>query len=443
MTRRILKGAGVWALTMGICMALMWAVCALIPQSSIQRSSERSADYFSGRGTYYLLAEGRRFTLVDNYSDCVLLNVIYNIDSSDALRSMIRAQMHHIEGEDCRADYRSAVYEGAEPDNSYSRYWHGSQVLLRPLLTFVSIEGCRRILFGLLMALNAVLCALLVRRSAVRALLVYVAGMLMIHFWMAYFAIQFVTTLLVSSGACIAVALLWRGDMPMERRMSRMTAICIVSGACVCFMDFLTCETVAFSIPAILWLMLYAERRGERLSIRAMTGAVCRWGGAWLAAYAAAFALKWLLVLLVMGPDGFREVFTHAAVRVNDVLDVFEDGRSYTVMETGVGLLLARNIACLIPGLENQTVGGALVIAAGIAALVGLCLYIFGGSHTDIALMLALVLVALVPFARLVLLASHSLTHYFFTYRALIAPAMALPAMLVYGTARGKKKKRR
>lgn len=434
MIRRVLKGAGVWALVMGLCVSLLWAVCAFIPQSSIQRGSELSSEFFSDHEIFHLLSEDRYFTFVDNYSDCVLLNVIYHTDSNDAFRSIVRSEMYHVEGRDMREDYRLSVMEGMPPDNDYSRYWHGSQVLLRPLLTFTSIEGCRRILFGAVLAMNAVLAVLLVRRRAFRALGIYAFGMLSIHFWMAYFAIQYVTTQLVSSAACIAVALMW--DMPMQQRKQRMTAVSIASGAIVCFVDFLTCETIAFTIPAILWLLLYAESAQPKEGVKQLAGAVCRWGAAWAAAYAAAFALKWVLVLLVMGTEAFETVFTRASIRFDRVLNVVEGEGAYSVRESGVGLMLARNLGCLLPRDFELRVGGMLALFGGVAAAAGLCLYIFARKDVDLALLLALGLVALVPFARYLLLTGHTLDHYFYSYRALIAPVMALAAMLVYGTAR-------
>ena len=82
------------------------------------------------------------------------------------------------QGNAIHLDFAAAVSEGKAPNNEYSRYWHGSQVLLRPLLTFLSIQGCRLALFGLLMALLVWLAVRLVRMRRVRVLVILLIGLL-------------------------------------------------------------------------------------------------------------------------------------------------------------------------------------------------------------------------------------------------------------------------
>lgn len=166
MIRRFLKCSGVFAVTLAVCAALLWIVCALIPQSAILPAMQEAEAYFSAMDESALVLEGNIGSRKDEYADIALFDVIYHVDAAHPFASAIAAPYYRTEGEDIREDFRRSVVEGVLPNSEYSRYWHGSQVLLRPLLTFTSIEGCRAALFGLLLAMNVVLAAVMMATAA-------------------------------------------------------------------------------------------------------------------------------------------------------------------------------------------------------------------------------------------------------------------------------------
>jgi len=432
---------------LGVCMALLVAVCDLIPHSAIEPAMQRAEMYFSAHDGFPVLWPQALGTRVDNYADAALFDVIYHVDSQKPVESMIAARYYRNEGSDIREDFRRSVTEKLPPNNEYSRYWHGSQVLLRPLLLFTSIEGCRLILFALLLGLNAWLAVLLVRRRALRPLLIYTAGMLAVHFWMCAFALEYIMTFLVMTAACIAVVLVWNRCGDPQRRERRMTAVCISGGVLVCFLDFLTAETLVFTVPVLLWLMLCREN-GQRLPLRRVLGLLARWGAAWLCAYAAAFSVKWALVYLVLGKDAFLNALASAAYRVNREMEVAGAPETLTIRSSGrISMMLAHNIGCLFPVSSGLGRVFVLATAGAVLAAAGAALYLFRGRDTDGAFAAGALLTGLVPYARFVALSSHSLDHYFFTYRAQMAAVMALLAVLVYSLkpseVLGKKKRRK
>lgn len=447
--RRIMNGIICFASTLLICMSLLFAVCALIPQSGIRQGCLDSEAYFSANEGFPLLFEKNLGSRLDNYADAALINVIYNVDSARPLYTMIAAPYYRIEGNDIRADLHSAVVDGLAPNNEYARYWHGSQVLLRPLLTFTSVTGCRMILFVLLLALNAVLAYLLIRQRALRPLLIYIASLLVVQFWMTAFTLEYVMTFLVTAGVCIAAAVCVRRDLPAEIFRQRMTCIFIVSGAVTCFLDFLTTETISFTVPFLLVMMLHKESGRDRLSLKKTLSLLFKWGAAWLAAYAAMFLVKWILVLLVLGKEAFFGVFSSAAYRIDRSVAAPGSAASSTVFTSRLPMMLARNIGCLFPVSSQLTVTFILLTTLGILLLLGAIFYLFRGKRVDGAFIAGQLLTGCIPYLRFLALSSHAHDHYFFTYRAQIAPVMALLAVMAYslkpsdvlGT--GKKKRRR
>jgi len=445
--RSVLKNIGVFWGVLGICFCLLFSVCALIPQSSIQANCEKALDYFSSHDSFPMLLPDTLGTCTDNYADAALMDVVYNTDVSRPLYSVIAAPYYRIEGEDIRLDLHRSIIDGLSPNSEYSRYWHGMQIFVRPLLTFTSITGCRLILFFLLLALTCVLSAQLLRRKAFRPLIIYLASLLLVQFWVTAFCLEYVSVFLITTAACIAAVSAL--NLPERKsRIRRMTVILIASGTLTCFFDFLTAETLTFTIPTLLFLLLLKEE-GASLSLRETFRLLARLGAAWLAAYAAAFAVKWLLVLFVLGKDAFMNVFESAAVRISHV---FASENGIPLSETyslSLPLMLARNLGCLFPLSMKIKVSAVFGSVAAVLSVLAAVFYLFRGKKTDGAFLFAMLALSLIPFARFFVLSSHSHDHFFFTYRAQMSTIMAIIAAMVYSLRpseilrTGKKQRRR
>ena len=397
------------------CVLLLLAVIAAIPQRAIEDNCREAADYFSSHEAFPLLIDGVEGSRMDNYADTALLDVIFCADSAQPLRSLILAPYYRNEGQDIRADFQSAV-SGAAPNNEYARYWHGSQLLLRPLLMVTSIEGCRRVLFFLFLALNAALAVVLVRKKAYFPLVGYFAALVCIHFYTAAFTLEYIMVLLTMSAASLAVVTL----------KDNLTTVFLLSGTVTCFLDFLTAETLSFTIPALLALMLLQK---ERQPLMTHLLRLVKWGAAWLGSYAAMFAIKWLAVLAMAGEETFRNIFSFAALRI-DGQTLLSDGTVGTVTPLTA---LARNLAALIPFVnENASVTAVILTAAAVVLLIFAALYLFHGDNLDMGYLLSLLLVGLLPYVRYLLIFSHAHVHYFFTFRAQMALLLAIFAICVH-----------
>ena len=408
-----------FAVTLLACMLLLFTVCAAIPQSAVAEGCREAAVYFAQNEGFPLLVDGVEGTRRDNYADCALFNVIYNTDASSPLSSMIQAPYYRVEGNDIREDYKAAI-EGKAPNNNYARYWHGSQIFLRPLLTFTSVEGCRQILFAVLLILNGILAFLLIRKKHFIPALAYFGALLSVRFWVAAFTLEYITVFLILTSLCIAIVK-FSEKQASEERHRALLLLCTVGGTVTGFFDFLTAETLTFTIPVLLFLML--NRKSEEiLSFKKQFKRLFSWGMAWLLAYAATFAVKWLLVLAFSGPEAFANIFNDALYRIGG------EGESISLMMVPI-----RNLAALLPFSEGITVAGVVLYTLAILAVTGAVLYLFRGDKPNLPYMGILGLLALLPYARFFLLMNHSYVHSFFTYRAQMATVLALIAILAHG----------
>lgn len=438
--KRAMRYAGVFALVLVVCVTLALLVCH-IPQSAIEQNSRISADMLMQQEAFPLLCGDWLNSRADNYADSNLLNVIYHTDSDHPFHSFIAAPYYRVEGESAQENYYQAAVLGYAPNSEYARYWHGSQVLVRPLLTFTTITGVRLILFGLLLALNAWLVALLLRHNQRRIACIYIAGLVAVSFWMTAASLEYIMTFLVMTAVCIAACRICLNgdDAALD---CRLVSLFILSGAVTCFVDFLTTETLAFTVPFVLCLMI-RKQQGRLDSFRQEFWRMVRCGAAWLAAYAAMFAVKWGLVLSVLGRDAFLNALSSAALRMDGSIQ----SAGLSAMEAGsLGMqtsgALLRNLACLFPVSTQVTVPVVLLLVFGGLAIFGAVFYLFRRDPVDGSFLALLALAAAIPYVRFVCLSNHSYIHYFFTYRAQMASVMAALGMLAYSTGPVKKKKR-
>lgn len=449
--KRAARSVSVFLLASLSCIALLLLVCK-IPQSAIEENSRLSAQYLVKEDAFPLVAGRLIGSRGDNYADSNLLNVIYHVDSDRAFYSLIASPYYRVEGESAQENYHDTVVLSLGPNADYARYWHGSQVLIRPLLVLTSVKGIRLALFALLIALNLWLIARLLRQGQRYAAIIYIAGLLLTGFWMTAFSLEYIMTFLVMTAACIGVSFLCRdasapkGDSPAACRAPvaaaqarQMTALFIVSGVVTCFLDFLTTETLTFTVPYLLYLFLLKSQ--DRLgTLRRELSRMAKWGAAWLASYAAMFAIKWGLIGVTLGTSAFADALRSAAVRMDGSILAagLSAGEAGSRLQQMSGALL-RNLACLFPVTTDVSKPAVLMLTWGVLAVSFAVFYLLRKDPVDGRLIALLALTAAIPYARFLCLSNHSYIHYFFAYRAQMAAVMALGGMLLFSIRPGLK----
>lgn len=441
MAKNILKNILVFLITLIICMGALLLVCQ-IPQSAIHEKSTEASEYFTSHDKYPEVIDGFESTYIDNYADCMLLDVIYNVDEDNTFYSMIEAPYYRIEGNPADEDYASAVIDGKAPNNEYSRYWHGSQVFVRPLLTMMSITGVRLAMFCIFAALNVWLAALLIKRRLIAPAVIYFASLLIVGGWMTAFSLSYVMPFIVMTASCIALCMVMNrcaGEENLANRDKHLTYIFVVSGAVTCFLDFLTAETLSFTIPFLLFMLICRHKQNQdaaydgSLSFKEDLKRMIKWGVAWLASYAAMFAVKWGLVYLIVGKSAFVNALESAAFRIDGEAGVnLADPGAAITDSMRITVALVRNLSCLFPVKQDLTIGCIFGVSICVLIVLAIILYLFRGERVDGGFIGILLIIACLPYLRYIVLSNHASMHFFFTYRAQMACIMALIGIMAY-----------
>lgn len=260
---------------------------------------------------------------------------------------------------------------------------------------------------GMLVSCMMVLTVLLIRRKQYLSSVLLWLGAVSVQFWMAAMCIEYFPVFLIAILISIAIVL-------AEEKRNRIIYLCVVSGVCVAFFDFLTTETLAFVLPLVFVYGIW-QSKGKIRSIKEEVWYLMKAGNSWLGAYVLTYLAKWTLASVACGEERFSVALMQFAGRQgNSVTNL--DG--VTVLPQFLSAVLI-NIRLLLGlggkiSLENLLL---LLVVAGLILIVFVYLFRKTG-HMEVFPVLMLLLGA-IPMLRMMMLNNHSIEHCFFVYRSL------------------------
>ena len=407
--------------TLGVFLGLLY-LSACIPKEAIRENLLESAYYLEeNEDEFYHRRDNNRRTLIDNYADTIEFNIMYSVDEEHRLESLLISPFY---SDNANAEYqmiyilRQGIEEEKEIDTVYDRYWHGMQMIMRPLFVLFDIVQIRILMMSVLIIGLAFLMFCLWKREQKVMALSMIPAAVLISYPMLGMCMEYVPTffiMLVVSLACLK----WYQSKKMI-----MTWL-LISGMCCGFFDILTTETVAVVIPLAIVLAL-REKEGILDGFWKEILFVVSSGFLWGIGYLGVFGSKWLFSSLSLGANRFAPAIS---------MMLYRQGAEVAV-ESGSGLTqpmeaLARNLRLLLGFPLEMEYGTVLMIAAAVVGMVVCFVYLYRKTGRDCVLPALLALLALVPIVRIMFLNSHSYQHSFFTYRALFATIVCVITAVV------------
>lgn len=351
------------------------------------------------------LQNGKQNTKYDNYADCLLFHIAYQMDAKKPFGAMIKAVYYDYPQGRVNDDYYASVFEKKRANTTYFRYWHGAVCLLRPLLCIWSVGEIRKALGICLLLLNAALGILLWKRKQKELFFLYFFSLLFIKIWVTVFSIEYIMVFILMTVMIICFIVHKKAEEWQFFQFS------IISGVLTCFFDFLTVETVTITVP-LLFLLVIKQNTGRLDKWKKELGFMITSCLFWGLSYGGMFLIKWLLAAKLMGSRVFREVLDTAGYRIahgeNGIFPRLYHAAAY-------------NLSCLFGDVEISA------WAIGICVAVIMLLFWKGGIYQRL-----LICLGIVPYLRFVALSGHSTEHYFFTYRAQLTTIMAVGMIAVY-----------
>lgn len=297
----------------------------------------------------------------------------------------------------------------------YARYWHGYAVLLRPMLTVLSIINIRYLNMMLIMGLLGLCYWHCRRRLGAWTAGAFGVGLLMTFILIAPFCQQYIPATLLTLAACYVLLRFW------EKLRSRLMELFLLIGSLMCFFDFLTFPVLALGYPLLVCLLL--EVKGGQ-SARKLWADLFGLSAIWMLSY----ALTWLSKALVGG------MLTDVNV-LNDILDQVtkrtgvDPAEGYTIEEA------------LTSNLEAFFMGSNAAFFAGMLALIGIRAVKNPQPAREWLRALPVAVTALYPFIWFCVMKNHVRVHFWMTNKMLAITVFALCAYGVCITRQGLEEK--
>ena len=359
------------------------------------------------------LNASRRF--VDRFTECWSLGLAVLGDPDALVVSAASAPTlaPPARGTLCRS-LQTFVASGAWREHpqpmAYFAYWHGAQVLVRPLLAVADVETLG-VVNRLLLGLAALWLAVEVGRTLGGGATLVLLGCI--------FVLGDAANATAVTAHALGIAVAFAAAASMARSVRRPADTLVVScwiallgGAAFDFVDFLVNPPLG---PTLLAVIVLAERLSRDASTPAAVGrAVARaWLVAivWFVSYAFTWCCRWIFAIALLGSNEvITNVYTRAAFRVS--------GDSAGVRQVPFAAIRA----------NVDRIGAGPLLTVSAIALLSLVVALRRSQERRVLLLgfAAFCSVSAIPMLWFEVLRNHSQIHAWFTFRSLSVAAAGL-----------------
>ncbi|MFT3982328.1 MAG: hypothetical protein QM697_00360 [Lachnospiraceae bacterium] len=388
---------------------LLLVLVYMIPSGSVLIGCANSIPIFQQEGTYPIIISGYQNSQLDNYTDGAMFNnVIYSGQESPFVKAAACFQ-YRFEDENPMESFLSYLW--MEEDYSiitYSRYWHGFLVILKPLLIFMNYADVR-VLNGLFQAL---LLAGIVWQLVKNRLERYILPMLLTVFYLVPMILAM--SLQYSSVYNIALAatlflLIFHEKIDVKDLYAEFF---LVTGILTSYFDLLTYPLITLGFP-LIFITIMKQRKKKTIKSLFLFIAGCSFS--WGVGYVGMWMGKWIIAVLVLGIGTFSEVA--AALQSRSLNGAVKGGISLREVIQNNFKLLERPIYKMIPSML-LLYHAFQIIARRI-------------RPKELAMRgLPFLFIISMPFFWYLLTADHANVHSWFTYRTLSIAILGFFSML-------------
>lgn len=265
--------------------ALLLSAVRMLPSAPMDRNLEKSAPVFAAEGIYPSLFDWCTSQLDSTTDALILLISACDTGESPVVQAMT-GTYNTLSGaespsNDLAVHYGSGIpFDGSTP---YYQYWHGYQLIIRPLLSLMSYQNIRLLNGFVQLALLLVLCILFRKADLGWCTLPYLLSVAMVMPVVLANSLQYSSCYYILTLGAMAV--LWK-----RHSLDRDDAfLFLYIGIATAYFDFLTYPVATLGIPAVVYFCVRATAsirdafcRGVRICFSWGIGYIGMWSGKWL-----------------------------------------------------------------------------------------------------------------------------------------------------------------
>ena len=369
----------------------------LLPNERIRAHIAESKELLINQNGNPLFTDYIKGANLDVFTDLLIMNTAMNKGKTEDESVFIRAFENSRYSNEEDNSYTSLQETVENPDihnnQEYSRYWHGIQTIIRPLLLFFNYEEIRYIFMLLIFVLLGISLLLINKNISFMHSMAFLVSMLAVCIFIVPMSIQYSAIFIITLLAVIIVNLLHK-----KQKAKFIPYLFFIIGGLTTFFDLLTAPLLTLGIPLIIEVLL--RSREESLSIKKAFLEIIKLSILWAIAYGTIFFAKWVIASLIMQKDLIT-------VAINQIL--FRTNGSEEYPATKIGAIV-----------ENFTyLYNNVLLACGIVTIIGWIIALIKTRKNKInwKKILILLIVSIYPYVWYMVFAGHSTIHAFFTYR--------------------------
>lgn len=420
-----------------------------IPRDKIYNNLKENAEYY--RDLDGIENRRKNYKMIHYYADSMLFNIMNYTDSNKPAESIMEARYYKERTYDSNGDFVDMMDKNFESNEQYIRYWHGSLSILRPLTVIFNVNQIYIIMKVIFWILVAILVVILLKKYKTLAIVLMIAGAIL-SFYMTPTCFEYTWTVLIALIVSIISLLI------EKRGNSKLYLMYFITGILTCYFDFLSTETLTILMPVLLTLLVrYKDNRiknfKEGIKFIVISCSL------WFISYALMWLTKWVLASIILKINAFSYVKDNALLRLNlpnaiqnEMSDIQNSSNNIlqklkTINESAGRIktkdILLQNISKVWPlrllTNKNKTwivLTSAFVVTLLILTILKLIVYLkkkdLNYKKDNIKIRGLLLLIAIIPYVRYIVMGNHSYYHSFFTYRAQLPSIIAIIFIIIY-----------
>ncbi len=388
----------------------------LLPTEPMAKHAQEALEYFGGLANRHYVIEGQDATILDNYTEAIMLNTACYQGDLGVWGEAAAANRYSYEGKMEVESFLSYVRgESGWGKASYARDWNGYLVTLKPLLMFFSYSEIKLINLVLQIMLTGAVTVAMARRGLSRYIEAFLLGICFLMPLVNVMSLEYSQIYYVTMGA------LWIFLVGYERLKKKQYFeefyLCV--GILACYVDFLTYPLVSLGFLLIIQMAL-EQGEGQKTIIGRFLQ-IIRYAIFWGIGYVGIWGAKWCIASVILRQNILGEALGMIIYRSSA-----NDATSGALVRLSRWTVLGENVKML---LNPAFVTAALVFAAAVIVKVVRMKgeMNFARNH----MIGSALLIAVFPIAWLMFKSNHSHIHAWMTYRELATVVFAFAAALV------------
>lgn len=420
--KRFLKYAGVW-LGIFFGMYLILVISFAMPNGRVRRNASLAADTLVAEGVYPNSYIYNRASQLDNYTDALILAVAYNGDNNyNAFQKAVSNSYYRDKGdssdEQTINSFAKQAKENLSTNTNYSRYWFATSGVLRFLLAFVNYQQIRSLLFIVVFILFVIICCALAQRIGIKYAVAFAIPLLLMRIYLIPNSLQYAPTTIISLIGVLAICLLGK----TEKMKKYYPCVFLALGTLTAFFDLLTFPLITLGLPLVTALLFDLKSSQKKFNMKKIVLEFVKYCAIWGVCYGATYFIKWVFTSLLLGENTIAIAIEQFFFRtgVNGEIEFSRPEMLGTLFTTYYG-----------------KIGLVLLIAWLVASVIIMFVKKREFNWKKMVLFFA---IALLPYIWYLVLANHSVWHFWMTYRIQAISLFAILAGTFY-MLEGEKKK--